>query len=85
MPLATLVLVDEGGGVNKKLVTLVDGMLGNTNREDTIDQVFLPISMGCRLCYKRYMLSLGLHTKCAPDGAIVVDGILTFLNRIEVI
>ena len=34
------------------VATLVDGMLGNANREDTIDQVFLPISMGYRSCYK---------------------------------
>ena len=59
------------GGLNKKQATLVNGMLGNANCEDTIDQVFLPISMGYRSCYKRYMLLLGLNTKCAPDVEIV--------------
>jgi len=28
--------------------------------------VYLPISMGYRSCYKRNMLSLGLHTKVSP-------------------
>ena len=57
------------------VTTLVDGIQGHANREDTIDQAYLPISMGYRSCYKRYMLSLGLHTRCAPDGAIIVDGV----------
>ena len=55
--------------------TLVDGMQGHANRKGTIDHVYLPISMGYRSCYKRYMLSLGLKTRCAPDGAIIVDGV----------
>ena len=60
-----------GGGQNKKLSMFLNGMLGNANREDTIYQVFLPISMGYRLCYKRDMISLGLNTKGAPDVEIV--------------
>ena len=59
------------GGQNKKLSMFLNGMLGNANREDTIYQVFLPISMGYRSCYKQYMLSLGLNAKCAPDVKIV--------------
>jgi hypothetical protein len=55
--------------------TLVDGVQGHTNRKGTIDHVYLPISIGYRSCYKRYMLSLGLQTWCAPDGAIIVDGV----------
>ena len=35
------------------VTTLVDGIQGHANREDTIDQVYLPISMGYRSCYKR--------------------------------
>jgi hypothetical protein len=50
-------------------------MQGHANRKGTIDHVYLPISMGYRYCYKRYMLSLGLKTRCAPEGAIIVDGV----------
>ena len=55
--------------------TLVDGMQGHANRKGTIAHVYLPILMGYRSCCKPYMLLLGLHTRCAPDGAIIVDGV----------
>jgi len=57
------------------VAALVDGMQGHANREGTINHVYLPILMGYRSWYKRYMLSLGLHTWCAPDGAIIVNGV----------
>jgi hypothetical protein len=59
------------------VATLVDGVHGRANREESLDNVYLPISMGHRSCYKRYMLSLGFDTKCAPDGTIIVDGIVS--------
>ncbi len=37
------------------VATLVDGMGGHVNRDDNIDVTYLPISMGYRPCYKRYM------------------------------
>ena len=58
------------------VATLVDGVQqgGHENREDTVDMVYLPISMGYRSCYKRYMNSLGFQTRCTPKGVIIVDG-----------
>jgi hypothetical protein len=40
------------------VATLVDGMGGHVNRDDDINVIYLPISMGYRSCYKRYMKSL---------------------------
>ena len=57
------------------VVTLVDGIRGLTNREDTIEMVYLPISMGYRNCYKRYMALLGFEVRCKPNGAVYVEGI----------
>ena len=57
------------------VATLVDGIQGHANRDDTVDMVYLPISMGFRSCYKRYMHSLGFKTRSGPDGRVVVDGI----------
>ncbi len=58
------------------VATLVDGVQGHANREDTVDMVYLPISMGfCSCGYKLYMNLLGFWTRCKPDGRIVVDGI----------
>ena len=63
------------------VATLVDGMQGHANHEGTINHVYLPILIGYRTCYKRYMLCLGLHTQCTPDGAIIVVG-LTAVNPV---
>jgi hypothetical protein len=53
------------------------GVQGHANRDDTVDMVYLPISMGYRNCYKRYMHSLGYKIRCKPDGAkYIVDGII---------
>ena len=38
--------------------TLVDGVVGRANWDDTIDMVYLPISMGYRNCYKCYMMDV---------------------------
>ena len=48
------------------VATLVDGVQGHTNRdkgtvdgdESTVDMIHLPMTMGYRNCYKRYMASL---------------------------
>lgn len=36
--------------------------------------VYLPITMGYRNCYRRYMASLGYEVTCKPNGAIMIDG-----------
>ena len=42
------------------VATLSDGSVqGHANCEDTVDMVYLPILMGYRNCYKRYIHSLG--------------------------
>ena len=57
------------------VATFVDGVQGRTNREDTVDMIYLPISMGYRSCYKRYKNLIGFKTRCKPNGGIVVDGL----------
>jgi hypothetical protein len=57
------------------VATLVDGVQGHENREDTVDNVYLPMSMGYRNCYKRYMNLIGFKIRCNPKGVIIVDGI----------
>ena len=53
------------------------GVQGHANREDMVDMVYLPISMGYRNCYKQYMYYLGYKIRCKPDGAkYIVDGII---------
>ena len=37
----------------------VDGMGGHDNRNASVDVTYLPISMGYRSCYRRYMALLG--------------------------
>jgi hypothetical protein len=54
------------------VATLVDGMQGHTNRDDNIDVTYLPISMGYRSCYKRYMKSPGYDVSTAATGGFVV-------------
>lgn len=55
------------------IATLVDGVQGHANRDDTTDMVYLPISMGYRNCYQRYMSRLGYNVSTKPNGAIVVE------------
>ena len=44
----------------KVVATLSDGgVQGHANRDDRVDMVYLPISMGYQNCYKRYMHSRG--------------------------
>ncbi len=57
------------------IATLVDGVQGHANCQDTVDMVYLPITMGYRNCYRRYMSRLGYNVSCKPNGAIVVEHI----------
>ena len=51
------------------------GVQGHANCKDTVDMVYLPISMGHRNCFKR-MCSLGYQIRYKPDRAVIVDGIV---------
>ncbi len=55
------------------VATLVDGMGAHVNRDDNIDVTYLPISMGYRSCYKRYMKALGYDVRTTSTGGIVVQ------------
>ncbi len=54
------------------VATMVDGMSGHANREDNIEVIYLPISMGYRSCYKRYMKALGYNVRTTAIGGLVV-------------
>ena len=41
------------------VTTLVEGMEARVNRDNDDDERYLPMSMGYRNCYKRYMALLG--------------------------
>ncbi len=45
----------------KVIKTVVGGEGGSANRKDTKGNVYLPIHMGFRNCYYRYMESLGFN------------------------
>jgi hypothetical protein len=47
-------------------------MGGHANRDDNIDVTYLPISMGYRSCYKRYMKALGYNVRTTAMGGFVV-------------
>ncbi len=49
---------------------LVDGMGGHANRDDNIDVTYLPISVGYRSCYKRYMKALEYDVRTTGNGRI---------------
>ena len=54
------------------VATLVDGMGNKVNRDDDIEVTYLPISMGYRVCYKRYMKSLGYDIQTTALGGFVI-------------
>jgi hypothetical protein len=54
------------------VATLVDGMGGHVNRDDDINVIYLPISMGYRSCYKRYMKSIGYNIQTTALGGFIV-------------
>jgi hypothetical protein len=54
--------------------TLVNGMQGHANHDNSLDVTYLPLSMGYRSCYKRYMASLGYVVRMTAMGAYIVMG-----------
>jgi len=57
------------------VATLIDGVQGHANREDTIEQTYLPISMGYRSCYRRYMASIGYKVRTNAVGVAIAEGV----------
>ncbi len=56
------------------VTTLVDGMQGHANCDDSINMTYFPISMGYWSCYKRYMALLGYAVRTTEMGAFIVTG-----------
>ena len=56
----------------KVIKTVVDGEGGRANRMDTKGNIYLPIHMGYRNCYYRYMESLGYKVTVCPNGTLTV-------------
>jgi hypothetical protein len=56
------------------VATLVDGMQGHANCNNSINMTYLPISMGYWSCYKRYMAWLGYTVRTTEMGAFIVMG-----------
>ncbi len=50
------------------VATLVNGMGGHVNHDNNIEVTYLPISMGYRNCYKRYMKALGYDVRTTSTG-----------------
>ena len=60
------------------IAKVVDGARGRANREDTNGNIYLPISMGYRNCYYRYMESLGFKVTVGPNGTLTAEGVEGF-------
>jgi hypothetical protein len=56
------------------VATLVDGMQGHANLDDSLDVTYLPILLGCWSCYKWYMALLGYIVRTTAMGAFIVSG-----------
>jgi hypothetical protein len=56
----------------KVIKTVVGAEGGRANRKDTEGNVYLPIHMGYRNCYYRYMESLGYRVTVGPNGTLTV-------------
>ncbi len=55
------------------VTTLVEGMQARVNRDDDDGARYLPMSMGYRKCYKRYMGSLGYtNVRTTASGAFIL-------------
>ncbi len=50
------------GQSNAIITTVVEGMEARVNRDNDDDKRYLPMSMGYRDCYKRYLASLDILT-----------------------
>jgi hypothetical protein len=57
----------------RSVATLVDGTLGHANRDVDDDAVYLPMHMGYRSCYNRYMASLGYTVRSNAVGTLIVE------------
>jgi hypothetical protein len=60
--------------VTQVVATLVDGMQGHANCDDSINVTYLPLSMGYQSCYKRYMALLGYPVRTTEMGAFIETG-----------
>ncbi len=58
----------------KVIATVVDGAHGLANPQDTDRNIYLPISMGYRNYYNRYMGSLGYKVTVGTNGSLKADG-----------
>jgi hypothetical protein len=58
----------------KIIATLVNGMQGHPNCDDSLDVTYLPISMGYWSCYKRYIALLGYVVWMTAMGPYIVMG-----------
>jgi hypothetical protein len=56
------------------VATLVDGMQGHVNCNDSLVVTYLPILLGYQSCYKRYMALLGYVVQTAAMGGFIVTG-----------
>jgi hypothetical protein len=56
------------------VATLVNGMQGHANHDDSLDVTYLPILLGYWSCYKRYMALLGYVVQTTAMGAFIVTG-----------
>ncbi len=55
------------------ITTLVKGMQARINHDDDDDARYLPMSMGYRNCYKRYMALLGYtNMRTKASGAFIL-------------
>jgi hypothetical protein len=57
----------------KAIKTVVDREGGSSNCMDTKGNVYLPIHMGYRNCYYRYMELLGYKVTVGPNGSLTMD------------
>ncbi len=56
------------------VATLVGGMQGHANCDDSLDMTYLPILLGYWYCYKRYMTSLGYVVRTMATGVLIMMG-----------
>jgi hypothetical protein len=60
--------------VTRVVATLVNGMQGHANCNNSLDVTYLPILLGYWSCYKRYMALLGNVVQTTARGAFIVTG-----------
>ena len=55
------------------MATIVDGTLGHAIHDNDDEAIYLPMSMGYRNCYKRYMASLGYSVRSTATSLLIVE------------